>query len=114
MLCMDFMIVPLAADTIALFTGGITAFGVDIFAEVRILVVLAAVIALEVVVPALNAVGVSSAVIMDVLAARVFGVTRGIGVGVLSGADANTCVSMMTAWEFILVFLSSEEALLFW
>ena len=101
----DFMVVPLA--------GGMIRFGVDMFTEVCMIVVLGAVSTLEVGVSASYAIDLRVGVIINVLADTVIGVAPGIGVDMLDDVDANMWAAAMTAVESILMLASSEEALLF-
>ena len=88
---------------------------VNIFTEGCIIVVLATMVSLEVVVPASNAIGLLSDMMIDTLAGTVLAVVTGIGIGVLASADANMSPVIISSLEFTsTLVLSGETSFLGW
>ena len=80
----------------------------DMLADVDIIVVTAAVIASEFSVSVLYAAVVLTDVSINILAGGIIGAVARIGVGVLTGVNANGCEAVIIDFKFILT-TSSEE-----
>ena len=81
--------------------------------EVYLLVVLVAIIALELPAPVLHTTDGQAVVLIDVSAGAAIDIVPDIGVDVLPGVDASVWAAKTTAFKFISMLASSEEALLF-
>ena len=86
-------------------------FGVSMFNVLCIILVLDLVIALDVAMPSLCAIGWWTTMV-GILKDTLFGAAPGIEVGVWLDADSNIWAATMTASEAITMLVSPEEALL--
>ena len=93
----DVMIVWLSGEMIALLAWGMVDFGVDMLAEVRMIVVIVAIIVSEVPVPVSCATDVrAGAMIDDVLTGTAISVVPASDIDVLAGVDPNMWAPMTT------------------